>query len=138
MIESVAILDTNVVSYLFRHDTRAAFYAAILAQYHTRMISFQTSAELAVWTMKFGWGRRRLDEFSSFMEPFGVIYPSEETCRYWATIRLDRSAVGRPISPEDAWIAATALDLACPLVTHNPADFEGIAGLDVISAPTAQ
>jgi predicted nucleic acid-binding protein len=39
----------------------------------------------------------------------------------------------QPISGEDAWIAATALTHGCPLVTHNAADFQGIAGLIVIS-----
>jgi hypothetical protein len=33
----------------------------------------------------------------------------------------------------DAWIAATALEFRLELVTHNPADFQGIPGLIVIT-----
>ena len=138
MSARIVVVDTNVLSYLFRRDTRARFYDAVLTRFDMRLISFQSSAELKVWTLKYGWGRRRIAEFSEFLEPFTVIYPSEETCQYWAIVRHGRTALGRPIAAEDAWIAATALDLACPLVTHNPADFEGIAGLEVISAPTAR
>jgi predicted nucleic acid-binding protein len=40
---------------------------------------------------------------------------------------------GRPISAADAWIAATALHLGAPLVTHNRSHFIGVDGLNVIS-----
>jgi predicted nucleic acid-binding protein len=41
---------------------------------------------------------------------------------------------GRPIQTADAWIAATALHLGVPLVTHNPADYAGVSGLTVLTA----
>lgn len=40
---------------------------------------------------------------------------------------------GRPVAAADAWVAATALYRGVPLVTHNRADFTGVAGLPVIS-----
>jgi tRNA(fMet)-specific endonuclease VapC len=40
---------------------------------------------------------------------------------------------GRPISAADAWVAATALHLDVPLVTHNKSDFLGVDLLTVIS-----
>ena len=39
----------------------------------------------------------------------------------------------QPISAEDARIAATAIEYACPRVTHNSKDFRGIAGLTIIT-----
>jgi predicted nucleic acid-binding protein len=33
----------------------------------------------------------------------------------------------------DAWVAATALAYGLPLVTNNPSDYTGVAGLTVIS-----
>jgi predicted nucleic acid-binding protein len=33
----------------------------------------------------------------------------------------------------DAWIAATALLYEVPLITHNRRDYEGVAGLVLIS-----
>lgn len=41
--------------------------------------------------------------------------------------------VGRVLPFADSWIAATALYLGLPLVTHNPADFQGIEALHVIT-----
>ena len=35
--------------------------------------------------------------------------------------------------PADAWIAATALHLDVPLVTHNKNDFLGVDGLTLIT-----
>ena len=40
---------------------------------------------------------------------------------------------GTPMSVADAWVAATALHLQLPLVTHNRTHFAGIAGLTIIS-----
>jgi predicted nucleic acid-binding protein len=40
---------------------------------------------------------------------------------------------GLPIGVGDAWIAASALALSCPLVTPNAADFLGVPGLTVIN-----
>jgi predicted nucleic acid-binding protein len=37
--------------------------------------------------------------------------------------------------PKDAWIAATALYLNAPLVTHNAAHFRDVPGLHVITEP---
>ena len=55
-------------------------------------------------------------------------------CQLWGETRAKRRAIGKPISPEDAWIAATALQYKLPLVTHNPTDFEAIDDLEVITA----
>ena len=42
-------------------------------------------------------------------------------------------AKGKPILSADAWVAAVALELDIPLVTHNPRDFAGVEGLDIIT-----
>jgi predicted nucleic acid-binding protein len=43
--------------------------------------------------------------------------------------------MGRPITFADAWIAAAAMQLNLPLVTHNARDYEGIERLVVVTAP---
>jgi predicted nucleic acid-binding protein len=63
-----------------------------------------------------------------------VIVPSSlDLCRTWAAVRYERRA--RPIDGADAWMAATALTLGCPLVTHNATDYQGIRGLVIITEP---
>jgi hypothetical protein len=42
--------------------------------------------------------------------------------------------MGRPISFPDTWIAASALQLNIPLVTHNAGDYEAIDGLTILTA----
>ena len=48
-------------------------------------------------------------------------------------IRATRKALGQPMSPQDAWIAAPALRNHIPLVTHNSADFQQITNLQLIT-----
>lgn len=56
---TIVLLDTNVVSYLFKGDTRAAAYAPILRS-HRLAISFISAAELFEWAMTRKWGQVRL------------------------------------------------------------------------------
>ena len=56
-----------------------------------------------------------------------------ELCRQWAKICVERQRLGKPISAQDAWVAATALRHNCPLVTHNRDDFAQVTGLTVVS-----
>lgn len=54
-------------------------------------------------------------------------------CTSWATLRAGARASGRSLSPQDAWIAATALGLRAPLATNNRSDFEHIPKLRLLS-----
>ncbi len=136
MTGDIAIVDTNVISYIFRRHTLAAEYKPILEKFEHRLISFQTLGELEFWTLKSSWGRRRRADLAYFIEVYDVAYPDERVCSLWAKLKAQRERAGRPIHPEDAWIAATALDLGCPLITHDASDFNGIDGLKVITSFT--
>jgi len=48
-------------------------------------------------------------------------------------VTVAAQAAGRRIECADAWIAATALLYAVPLVTHNRSDYLGVPGLTLIS-----
>ena len=54
-------------------------------------------------------------------------------CDRWAKAMNDARFRGRPVAAADAWVAATALLLDVPLVTHNGIHYAGIDGLRVIS-----
>jgi tRNA(fMet)-specific endonuclease VapC len=126
------VVDTNILSFELRRDTRAALYERHLHN-QERAISFVTVAELHYGARKRNWGERRLHDLDATLRPYPVVYPDETVCRIWAEIVLTRERIGRPISENDAWIAACALRADSPLVTHNRKDFELVSGLQIIS-----
>lgn len=64
-----------------------------------------------------------------------VIYSfTRPLCFKWAEVKYEARSKGDDIDTADAWIAATALMLNVPLVTHNPSDFRTIKDLHVVSA----
>ena len=127
---SVLLLDTDVFSYLVKGDSRVLQYAPLLTG-QSVAISFMTVAELYQWAALRNWGENRISEMESVIKGYVVPPVDAEVCRRWGTIRALRKAAGRPISPQDAWIAATALCFDLPLVTHNSGDYTEIDGLDV-------
>lgn len=130
MTEAI-VVDTNVVSYLARGDTRAALYLPHLTG-RLAAISFMTQAELYELAYRRDWPATRLQRLESFVrQRFQVIPASREVCQQWGRIRSERRAL--PIATDDAWIAAAARTYGWPLLTHNPADFADIAGLRVIT-----
>jgi predicted nucleic acid-binding protein len=127
------LLDTNVVSFLLKEDSRAESYAPHLEN-RGLAVSFMTVAELFQWAAMRNWGAHRTSQLEASLRNFTVLPFDIEVCRLWGEIRAKCGAAGRPISPQDAWIAATALQHQLPLVTHNPADFETIEELKLITA----
>jgi tRNA(fMet)-specific endonuclease VapC len=123
------IVDTDVVSFIFKGDTRAELYEPHLSG-ALASISFMTMAELEQWVLRRNWGARRHAELLRFLKQrFTVIDSSGALCRKWAEVREQARQRGRIIQPSDAWLAASALLYNVPLLTHNAADFIGIAGL---------
>jgi predicted nucleic acid-binding protein len=126
------VVDTDVVSFLYKHDTRADAYRPHLDG-HLPIISFQTLAELEQWTLVRNWGARRRQDLLAYLRRYLVEQSSPELCRRWAEATDSARRAGRPILTADAWVAATALAYGVPLVTNNPSDFTGVARLTVIT-----
>lgn len=124
------LLDTNIVSYLMRSDPLAHVYRAHLAN-HSLAISFMTLAELYEGALRSNWGAEKRRYVEEIHRAFVVISPDRKLCARWGEVRWIRRR--QPISAEDAWIAATAVEYGCPLVTHNARDFYGIPGLTIIT-----
>jgi tRNA(fMet)-specific endonuclease VapC len=127
-----AVVDTDVVSILFKRDSRAELYERHVSR-RFLAISFMTFAELERWTLERNWGKPRRTELRDFLKKFVVLPADDELCRKWAEVSFARRRVGRPIQTADAWIAATALLYRVPLITHNGADYQMVEGLTVIS-----
>jgi tRNA(fMet)-specific endonuclease VapC len=129
---STLLLDTNIVSYMFKRDTRAALYAPLL-EGNRLAVSFMTVAELFEWAATRDWGTQRRARLEQQLATYLIIPVDVALCQLWGNVRSERQAQGLTIAPQDAWIAATGLRHSLPLVSHNPSDFRAIKGLEVRS-----
>jgi predicted nucleic acid-binding protein len=129
---TTVLLDTNIVSYLFKRDSRAALCAPHLL-HRELAIAMMTVAELFQWAAIRNWGEPRVRRLEQRFERYTILPVDLDGCRQWAEVRATRSKAGLPISPQDAWIAATARRYHLALVTHNPDDYQQIPGLTIIT-----
>jgi tRNA(fMet)-specific endonuclease VapC len=124
------VLDTNIVLFAMKKHPLAARYYKHFVGYNLA-IAFMTAAELYEGAKRGGWGSARLKQLETDIRSYVVLHADLDLCRIWGTIRAQRRS--QPIGVADAWIAAAALQYGCDLVTHNPRDFQGIAGLTIIT-----
>jgi len=127
---STLLLDTNVFSFLFKGHPLAEAYRPHVSG-HTLAISFMTVAELFQGAFRAAWGARQIERLDLWIASYVVVPSSHAMSKRWGEVRFVRRA--QPISAEDAWIAAAALEQDWPLVTHNARDFHGIPGLRIIT-----
>jgi predicted nucleic acid-binding protein len=130
----LVVVDTDVVSFRFKKDSRARLYKPHLIG-RDPVIAFMTLAELHAWAFERRWGTARQTELARHMRQYEVYHEDDNLCRLSAEVWTRARRKGTQIQVADSWIAATALALDVPLVTHNPADFAGVEGLSVLSAP---
>jgi tRNA(fMet)-specific endonuclease VapC len=129
---SLILIDTDIASFILKGSDYADPYLPVLSGQELAL-SFMTVAELFQWAILRQWGDRRLSQLEQYLSNYLVIPVDQPLCREWAQVRSDRQNAGRPISPQDAWIAATALRHDLPLVTHNSKDFLDIPHLRLIT-----
>lgn len=130
---NTVVLDTDVWSFVFKCDSRAELYRHQLES-NVLCVSFQTVAELYQWAEVAHWGEERRRQLQEWLRRFVVLGYDDATAQIWALIRAKRNQRGQPLAAQDAWVAACALRHGYPLVTHNAADYEGIAELAIVSA----
>jgi predicted nucleic acid-binding protein len=129
------VVDTDVVSFLFKAHPLAQAYHAILAG-RSLTVSLITLAEIEYGMEAKNWGVNRRDLMRRFLTRFTVLSPDTETARVWARIKSGCEKKGRPLTFADAWIAAAALQLSVPLVTHNASDYQAVENLAILTAAT--
>jgi|SRR6516225_9996728 tRNA(fMet)-specific endonuclease VapC len=126
------LLDTNIVSFFFRRDTRARPYERhLLGQ--PRYIAFVTLAELYQWVILRPFTpqnrQRLLDHVADH-----IVLPFDDILAWrWAELSANCRRSGNMMSSSDLWIAATALRHNLPLVTHNRRHFANVPGLTIIT-----
>jgi predicted nucleic acid-binding protein len=129
---NAVVVDTDVVSLVSKGDTRAEKYVPALAA-PDLLVSFMTEAELERWILQSRWGSDRKIRFRTYMMRFISVPSSRDLIVKWAEVMVMARSVGRRIEVADAWIAATALLYDAPLVTNNPGDYAGVAGIRILA-----
>jgi predicted nucleic acid-binding protein len=129
------VLDTDVTSFLFNQDPiRAPRYEA-----HTNgralYLPFVTVAELLFGAEIRCWGPDRRARLGAFIQRYVTVQSDPNVVTNWASIRAHARQHGRPIERQDAWIAAVAVTLNLPLVTHNASHFTHVPLLQIITEP---
>ncbi|HKP10537.1 MAG TPA: PIN domain-containing protein [Blastocatellia bacterium] len=126
------VVDTDVVSFIFKGDTRGDLYRPHLAG-QLSVISFMTIAELERWALQHQWGITKRNNLEVYLHRHIITYSDRDLCHKWAQAIVSARRNGRPIRTADAWIAATALLHGMPLLTHNRSNYLGVDGLSVVS-----
>jgi predicted nucleic acid-binding protein len=132
------LLDTNVLSELMRREPDPIALAWIDSRpEHQLYVCAITRAEIELGIALLPEGRRKdglraaaermFAEFSGRCLAF-----DEAAAAHYGRLAAARSRAGRPITVEDAQIAAIALAGGMVLATRNNADFAGIDGLALV------
>jgi tRNA(fMet)-specific endonuclease VapC len=127
------VVDTDVASHIFNWHASAPRYVNALRGSQL-ILSFMSTAGMRMGAIAAGWGVRRRTLLEQFISGFGAVYADDALCTSWARVRAEDRAAGRSLSPQDAWIAATALGLGSLLATKNRSDFEHIPELRLLPA----
>ena len=130
------MLDTDTCIYLMtdRHPERQARIVAALERlspganlYLSSVVAF----ELAYGAQKSRWKKANLELLEEFLLDFIVVPFDEKAALAGGAIRVELEKRGRVIGPMDTLIAAHAVSLGLPLVTHNGRELSRVPGLKV-------
>lgn len=128
-------VDTNVLSSRLVHSKLAEGYASILAG-RELVASFITDAEIRFGARRDDWGEPRLQRLDVLLAAVNVVQSTPELTEAYVTLRTwckrNGHGLAGKVHEADRWIAATALWLDVPLVTHDRI-FLGVEGLDVLT-----
>lgn len=118
------VVDTNVFSADLIRSTRplVELYQPLLTG-RRFLISFQTLGEIRYGLRRQGWGMRRTDSAEAHIGRAEVVWPGPALLNTYVDLRVACERAGHPLSQQrhdtDRWIAATALHLGVPLVSHD-------------------
>jgi len=130
--KGIAILDTDVASFMLKGLPLGIEYAELVCDYDLRL-SFATAAELRFWANRNRLGPRRRLHLDLFLSECPVVPFSTGMEQLFARVMHERESIGKRMEHSDAWTATTALFHGVPLVTHDT-DFHHTRGLRLITA----
>jgi toxin FitB len=122
------VLDTDVASAILRGRLPESMRAKL--EGNSLAITFVTVGELTSWTIRRGWGARRLADMAAWRRHVTRIPYDEAVATTWGRLDAHAQARGRLRPINDMWIAACCLAEGVPLATLNRKDFEDFAEHD--------
>lgn len=134
------VVDTMVVSWLFddRLNPVADRYRELIGASPV-LLAFQTVAELRYGALRAGWGELRRRRLDRLVAELTVVQPDDEMISACADLRDACRRIGHPLGGKvhdgDRWIAATAIRLRLPLVSHDGV-FDATPGLRLLTSST--
>jgi predicted nucleic acid-binding protein len=118
------VVDTMVISWLL--DERANLLAdryRMLIDASPVVLAFQTVMELRYGALRADWGDLRRRRLERRIAELSVVQPDDEMISICAELRKECRRIGHPLASKihdsDRWIAATAIRLGVPLVSHD-------------------
>jgi predicted nucleic acid-binding protein len=130
-------IDTNVfgAKLLPRTAALAAAYEPFLTG-RPAFISFVTVAELRHGARRAGWGEARQRTLDARIADAEIVWPGPDLTSTYVNLRAQCASRGHGLSQRvheaDRWVAATALWLGAPLVTHDRV-FHDVPGLELLT-----
>ena len=124
------VVDTNVLSFFLNDDSRGGVWREAIGERVT-IISFQTVEEMLFGAERAHWGDRRVGRLVRFLNRYEVFHSNRDLVLVSARLRRECEAAGRTLDTADAWIAATAVLLDCPLAS-NDRGFAGVPRLALL------
>lgn len=124
------LLDTNIISALLRHppDRLLARIAAVEA-------GALAVSVVAVGELHFGSAKRQsvrlAQQIDAILAALEILPLTSPVAVEYGAIRAGLEASGRPIGPNDIWLAAHARALDAILVTANVREFSRVSGLKI-------
>jgi predicted nucleic acid-binding protein len=131
------VVDTMVISWLFddRPNPLADRYRGRIGAAPV-LLAFQTVMELRFGAMRARWGELRYRRLDRRISDLTVVQPDDEMITMCAQLRTRCQQSGHALADKvhdgDRWIAATAVRLACPLVSHDGV-FKDVPGLQLVT-----
>lgn len=133
-----AVVDTMVISWLLdeRPNPLADRYR-VLIDARPVLLAFQTVMELRYGALRAGWGELRRLRLERRLTGLTVVQPDDAMISVCAELRQACRQIGHPLAGKvhdgDRWIAASAIRLGLPLVSHD-AVFDAAPRLEFVTA----
>ena len=123
------LLDTDTCSFIMRSRAGALWDRLDQLEERSAAISVITLGELQFGALLKPQATRIAAQLEKLLRCLPVLPLNPDTCTHYGRIRSDLQRQGKPIGPNDLWIAAHAVAHQLTLVTNNTREFARVGGL---------